>query len=167
MLSSPQRTSADPPVRHAGLVEEHRRYRPRGHSSSQPLVNTTPLPSERAPRPGPVTDADDERLAQLRRRVVEPVVTSVLEPEEIEHLSVHWGSGGREGDVWVRIDVPDERHEELLLSPWWVPDLWDVEVPTSHAQVAAHLADRLEDWVCETAFARGQQRRARYELPET
>ena len=150
-------------------MQEHRRYRPRGTTTSrlrQAAVNTTPLPSQQAPRPGPVTDTDDPRLAELRRRVVEPVVTSVLRPEEIEHLSVHWVLDGRDGDVWVRIDVPDERHEDLLLSPWWTPDPWDVDVPTGEAQVAAHLADRLEDWVCETSFAWGQQRRACYQLPE-
>ena len=74
-------------------MEEHRRYRPRGNTTPSPWwraeVNITPLASEQAPRPGPITDSNDERLAQLRRRVVEPVVTSVLTPEEVEHLSVH------------------------------------------------------------------------------
>ncbi|WP_432571415.1 hypothetical protein [Kineococcus sp. SYSU DK005] len=132
-------------------MEERRRYRPRGGAGPSPWwraeVGTRPLESQRAPRPGPLTDADDERLATLRRRVVEPVVRSVLEPEEIEGLSVHWGVDGREGDVWVRIDVPDERHEELLLSPWWVPVPGepgeDVDVPAGEARIAARLADRL------------------------
>ncbi|WP_380171078.1 hypothetical protein ACFEMC_19070 [Kineococcus sp. DHX-1] len=146
-------------------MEEHRRYRPRGTASRRAQVNTVPLPGEQAPRPGPVTDADDEQLAELRRRVVEPVVTSVLRPEEIEALSVHWGVDGRAGDVWVRIDVPDGRHEEPLLSPWWVADPWDVDVPADDAQIAAHLGEPLEDWVCETAFAWGQQRCARYDPP--
>ena len=151
-------------------MEEHRRYRPRGIATPSPWwraeVNTKPLSSEQAPRPGPVTDADDERLSTLRRCVVEPVVTSVLTPEEVEHLSVHWGVDGEEGDVWVRIDVPDHRHEVLLLSPWRVPDPDSGEGPAPEAQVAAHLGDQLEDWVCETSFAWGQQRRARYEPPE-
>ncbi|WP_432573600.1 hypothetical protein [Kineococcus sp. SYSU DK005] len=151
-------------------MEEHRRYRPRGAASPNPCwraeVNTTPLASQRAPRPGPATDVDDERLSALRRRVVEPVVTSVLTPEEVEHLSVHWGIDGEEGDVWVRIDVPDQRHEVLLLSPWWVPDPGGDDGPVTEAQVAAHFGDQLEGWVCETSFAWGQQRRARYELPE-
>lgn len=151
-------------------MEEHRRYRPRGNTPPSPWwraeVNITPLASEQAPRPGPITDSNDERLAQLRRRVVEPVVTSVLTPEEVEHLSVHWGVDGDEGDVWVRIDVPDERHEVMLLSPWWVPDPGGADESATEAQVAAHLGDQLEDWVCETSFAWGRQRRARYELPE-
>lgn len=134
-------------------MQEHRRYRPRGTSARRAQVNTAPLPSQQAPRPGPVTDAEDEQLAALRRRVVEPVVTSVLHPREVEALGVHWGLDGRVGDVWVRIDVPDGRHEELLISPWWVPDPWDVDVPTSDVQIAAHLGDRLQDWVCETTFA--------------
>ncbi|WP_432519867.1 hypothetical protein [Kineococcus sp. SYSU DK006] len=79
---------------------------------------------------------------------------------------MHWGLDEREDDVRVRIDVPDERHQELLLSPWWAPAPRDVAVPTSPAQIATHLGDRSEDWVCETAFAWGQQRRARHQLPE-
>ncbi|MCI2237395.1 hypothetical protein MO973_05805 [Paenibacillus sp. TRM 82003] len=157
-------------VGHPGRVGERRRYRLRSHGTLRPWwraqVNTTPLASRREPRPGPVTDADDERLAELRRRVVEPVATSVLGSTELEALSVHWGVDGREGDVWVRIDVPDERHEEVLLSPWWILGPEDGHPPASETEIAAHLGDRLEDWVCETAFAWGQRRRARYELPE-
>ncbi len=130
-------------------------------------VNTTPLPSQSCPRPGPVTDAEDEQLAVLRRRVVEPVVHSLLAPQELEALSVHWGVDGEEGDVWVRLDVPGERYEQWLLSPWQRDDPWgaDEQVPPTEAEVAAHLAAQLEDWVCETSFGWGQQRTAHYELP--
>ncbi|WP_432507242.1 hypothetical protein [Kineococcus arenarius] len=132
-------------------------------------VNTAPLPSQSSPRPGPVTDATDERLAVLRRRVVEPVVRSLLAPQELEALSVHWGVDGEVGDVWVRIDVPGERHEQWLPSPWHESDPAGAgeaaQAPPTEAEVAAQLAHQLEDWVCETSFAWGQQRTARYELP--
>ena len=133
-------------------------------------VNATPLPSQSCPRPGPITDAEDERLAGLRRRVVEPVVRSLLAPGELQALSVHWGVDGEVGDVWVRIDVPGERHEQWLPSPWHQSEPAGTgeatEAPPTDAQVAAQLAHQLEDWVCETSFAWGQQRTARYELGE-
>ena len=131
-------------------------------------VDTTPLPSQSSPRPGPVTDADDARLAALRRRVVAPVVRSQLRPEELQALSVHWGVDGEASDVGVRIDVPVERHEQMVASPWWNTDPWGTgqatEAPVTETDVAAQLAGQLEDWVCETSFAWGQQRTARYEL---
>lgn len=133
-------------------------------------VNAVPLPSQSSPRPGPVTDADDARLAALRRRVVEPVVRSLLEPGELEALSVHWGVDGEVSDVWVRLDVPGERYEQWLPSPWHQSELAGAgeatEAPVTEVEVAAQLAHHLEDWVCETAFAWGQQRRARYELED-
>ncbi len=138
-----------------------------------------PLPSQSCLRPGPVSDATDERLAALRRRVVEPVVRSLLQPEELGALSVHWGVDGEAGDVWVRIDAAGERHEQQVARPWGSdqadpPDPPDSdpsggpgrEASPTEAEVAAQLAHYLEDWVCETSFAWGQQRRARYELGE-
>ncbi|NIZ93215.1 hypothetical protein [Kineococcus rubinsiae] len=67
--------------------------------------NTAALPSQRQPRPGPVTDNQDEGLATLRRRVVEPVVHAMLRPSEVEHLSAHWGVDVRAGDVRIQLDV--------------------------------------------------------------
>jgi len=120
----------------------------------------------RWPAPGLVTDADDERLLRLRRRVVEPVVTAMFTPAEIKRCSVHWGIDGREGDVWVRLDVTGERYESWLPSPWWQPEPEEMDPLDSEAEIAAFLADRLEDWVCETATFWGQQRRAAYQLPQ-
>lgn len=128
--------------------------------------NTTPLPSQRTPRPGPVTDTQDERLATLRRQVVDPVVQAMLRPQEIEHLSVHWGIDGRDGDVWVQIDAPGDRYTDWLPSPWWQPDPSELDPPGSDAEIAEHLADRLQDWIAESAFAWGQLRPTTYQLPQ-
>ncbi|GAB3232098.1 hypothetical protein GCM10027586_14860 [Kineococcus gypseus] len=125
-------------------------------------VGTTPLPSESSPRPGPVTDVEDERLAALRRRVVEPVVHSLLVPGELEALSVHWGVDGDEGDVWGRLDVAGERYEQWLPWPWQSAPSDSAgplgqgqasEALVTEVEVAAQLAHYLEDWVCETPLA--------------
>ncbi|NAZ83871.1 hypothetical protein GTR02_18840 [Kineococcus sp. R8] len=128
--------------------------------------NAKPLPSEEWPHPGAVTDAEDERLARLRRRVVEPVVDSMMSAQEVQALSLHWGVHGRGGDVWIRIDAPGDRYEDWLPSPWWTTDPSEVDPPTSEAEIAEHLADRLQDWIAESAFAWGQLRQPDYQLRE-
>lgn len=128
-------------------------------------VNSRPLPSRQAARPGPVGDGDDERLARLRRRVVEPVVRSTMTTGEVEGLSVRWGADGRPGDVWVVVDAPGGRYEDWLPSLWWAPDPLQVPVPASEVEIAEHLADRLQDWLAESSFAWGQPRRAAFQLP--
>ncbi|WP_369069603.1 hypothetical protein [Kineococcus terrestris] len=115
-------------------------------------------PGGDGPRPGPVSDADDERLARSLRDVVAPVVRAVLRADEVEGVGLRWGAGGRGGDVWVRVDAPGDRFTDRLLSPWWEPDPSDVDPPASTAEVAEHLADRLQDWVAESAFGWGQLR---------
>jgi hypothetical protein len=93
--------------------------------------------------------------------VVEPVVTGLLEPGELEDLAVCWGEAGDPGDVWVRLVAVGERYAAILTSPaWGVPQLDETEA------LAERLADQLQDWVCETRFGWGEQRRARYVCPE-
>lgn len=140
-------------------MDEQRRYHPRGYATWRAQVNTAPLPSQQAPHPGPVTDAEDGRLAELRRRVVEPVVRAMMTVDEVEALSLHWGVDGRVGDVWVRIEAPGGRYEDWLPSPWWPADPVDVPAPAADAEIAEHLATRLQDWIAESSFAWGQLRR--------
>ena len=124
------------------------------------------LPEVPHARPGPVTDAQDERLARLRRRVVQPVVDGMLSPGEVVALSVHWGVDGRDGDVWVRLVAPGDRYEDWLPSPWWTADPTDLDPPDSEAEIADHLADRLQDWIAESAFAWGQLRHPTHRLAD-
>lgn len=147
-------------------MDERRRYRPRGHATWRAPVNSAPLPSQQAARPGPVTDADDKRLAELRRRVVEPVVRAMMTTEEVESLSVHWGVDGRAGDLWVQLDAPGARYIDWLPSPWWQSEPFELDPPTSKAQIAEHLADRLQNWIAESSFGWGQLRPATYQLPQ-
>lgn len=98
----------------------------------------------RPPSPGPVTDADDSELAEMRL-TLEPVVTSLLTADELESLSLH-----RDVDnpqlVWVQLTACGEQFLTTLGGA-------DLE------EVAARLADHLADWICETRFAWGEQRR--------
>ncbi|MEW1959656.1 hypothetical protein [Kineococcus sp. NPDC059986] len=128
-------------------------------------LNVRPLPSQCSPRPGPVTDAEDPDLAALRRRVVDPVVRGMLRPHEVDRLSVHRGVDGRDGDVWVVLDTPGERYVDWLPSPWWRPEPHELDPPGSDEEIAAHLADRLQDWFAESSTGWGQLRPAVYELP--
>ena len=118
------------------------------------------------PGPGDVTDAEDEHLRALRRTVVEPVVTSLLTDDELEHLAVHRGVDGEPDDVWVVLTAAGEVFEDLLFSPSWrlgQPD--GGHALLTPQQCAERLADNLEDWIAESRFGWGQQRTARYVLP--
>lgn len=111
-------------------------------------------------RPGQVTDATDAVLASICVRAVLPVVASLLTGDELEHLHLAWGALPYERDVWVCLVAGGEAFEDLLHSPDWQDD-GDMDA----AIVAARLADHLQDWVCETAFAWGQLRPVEYTLP--
>lgn len=112
--------------------------------------------------PGPVTDAVDPVLRELRRRAVDPVVASLISADELDELSVHWGVGGDPGDVWVRLAARGELFQDLLSS-----STWEGAERAGPARLAERLADHLEDWVCETRFAWGERRIARYTLPDS
>lgn len=112
-----------------------------------------------------MTDTADGELAHLRRRVVDPVVEGMTRPGEVETVSVRWGLDGRDGDVWVVVDTVTERYQDLLLSPFWQVEPSQVEVPGSDAEIAAHLADRFQDWLAESRMAWGQFRATTYQLP--
>jgi len=112
-------------------------------------------------RPGDVTDASDATLRELRRRAVDPVVAGLLQPGELDELTVHWGEAGLPGDVWVRLVARGEAFTQLLSS-----SDWEGEQRAGAEELAARLADQLEDWICETTFGWGQQRTARYTCPE-
>lgn len=107
-----------------------------------------------------LTDATDPVLADLRRRVVDPVVASLFSPAEVDEVSVRWGALPAGGDVWVRVVAEGELFEHLAL--YGGSDPAD---PVARLDAAAQLADRLEDFVSETRFGWGEQRISRYDLP--
>ena len=107
------------------------------------------------PRPGSVTDATDPRLRRWRELVVDPVVTSMLGPDELESVSVHDGQDGTPGDVWVCLTACGEEFVDVLR-----PGEWEA----ADAEVAERLADHLQDWIAESRFGWGQLRVADYRL---
>lgn len=102
------------------------------------------------------TDRNDSALRDLRRRVIDPVVAGLLAADELEQTTVYRSAGSQEIRVWITAGGED--FHELLARPAY-------SLSAEPAAVAEHLADRLEDWVCETRFGWGQQRKARYVLP--
>lgn len=107
-----------------------------------------------------LTDATDPVLADLRRRVVDPVVTSLFSPDELDGVTVRWGALPKGSDVWVRVVAGGELYEHLVLCGGSGP-----ADPVARREAAVQLADGLEDFVCETRFGWGQHRIARYDLP--
>lgn len=106
-----------------------------------------------------------------------PVVASLIRPDELDDVSLWWRPEPAEwpwpepADPWEWFSVPE--HEqwmrvtargESFSSNFW--STHNSEVSSTVSDVAHALALRLEDWVCETRFAWGQQRIAHYELPD-
>ncbi len=110
-------------------------------------------------------DLDCRDLVEVRRRAVEPVVTSLIQPEELEELVVRFGPpGGFHAaspddlpGVWVALTARGEPFAYAICKA--TEERWNAEA------VAGTLAGALEDWVCETSFAWGQRRLARYHVP--
>lgn len=103
------------------------------------------------PEPGPVNDTSDPELARLMRLAVRPVVESLITADELESLSLHRAVDDAD-EIWVQLTARGERFFAAL--PADAPD-----------QVVRWLAEQLEDWICETRFAWGEQRTASYSLP--
>lgn len=106
------------------------------------------------------TDATDEELRELRRRAVDPVIRSLLAPDELAaaRIIVYRQDGTPEISLWL--EVGGEEMQDRL----WHPEYSGQDSPEP-VDVAAHLTARMEDWVCETRFAWGQHRLATYEVP--
>lgn len=90
-------------------------------------------------------------LGRVRSDVVEPVVAALLKPGELEDLKVTWGHRSDQDDLSVMLTARGETFRDALWSPDWVGC-------DTAAGVARRLADHLEDWLCETVFAWGEQR---------
>lgn len=109
-------------------------------------------------------------LAEVRRRVVEPVVHAMLAPDELDWLRVQiglphdwWHDGDRRDGasyVWVLLSAGGDQFE-LQLSKV----LFERVDP---APDAGELALRLEHWICcDTQFGWGQLRAADVAVPGT
>jgi hypothetical protein len=105
-----------------------------------------------------VTDAVDPDLAQLRRRVVDPVVASVLTADELESVVVFEECTGHQ--VRATVVARGEASYHYLQTPRSLP-AGDEELTGR----AAQFASELEDFIAQSGFAWGEQRVARYEIP--
>jgi hypothetical protein len=123
--------------------------------------------------PGATDPFDPEDLDDLRQRVVLPVVSSLLAADELVSVEVRRGPDEEYRRRWAAHLAPDDlesiwvnvaaRDDERWASTVWSPQTaWAAR---TLGEVAANLADRLEDWVCETRFGWGQQRVADYLIP--
>lgn len=94
-----------------------------------------------------MTDLWPEDETRARSRVA-ALVTSLVRDDELREILVEASSRS----IWltVRAGENDVFEEQI-----WIPD-----GPVTWEDALVLLADRLEDWICETAFAWGQQRRA-------
>lgn len=100
------------------------------------------------------TGQSDQRIVELRRRVVEPVVAALL------NLDEHYQLEFCEVDDQLLVEVTRQGETGGCRLGF----TRDVFTADPH-QLAVLLASDLHDWVCETRFAWGQQRIANYQLP--
>lgn len=92
---------------------------------------------------------------------VRGVVDSLLRPDELEDLRLEWVTPAERppgfssgGWVALRLTVLAKDDESVRL------EFWGPEWPQDWEGALVELASNLEDWVCETSFAWGQQRLA-------
>jgi hypothetical protein len=100
-------------------------------------------------------DLDPRDLAEVRRRVVDPVVGSLIRPEELERVDVLV----HDGSVMVNVVA---RREWLGAFLGEAADVgpWDA------AERAEHLYDSLTNDLPTTGFAWGEERTGSYVVPE-
>lgn len=104
------------------------------------------------------TDAVDAELLELRRRIVDPVVASVLTADELESVVLFEEPIYHEVRATV-VARGEASHHYLQLQR---------SLPAAEEELsrrAAQFASELEDFVAESGFAWGEQRIARYEIP--
>lgn len=107
-------------------------------------------------RTATVTDTTDPELAELRRRVIDPVVASVLTAEELDAVLVYEDPETHQVRARVQARGEESLHHLQMERSLPLPD------PES---TAAQFASELEDFIAESAFAWAEQRIARYEIP--
>jgi hypothetical protein len=105
--------------------------------------------------------------------VLEPIVHSVIRPDELEELAVYWQAiprGNQPGfDAWE--DVRNQFEDENPLYLWvriqargetFARNVWSPSYRTGHTirwtQGVDHFVEALEDWLAGRKFASGQRR---------
>lgn len=104
-----------------------------------------------------LTDAGDSSLRELRRRVVDPVVASVMAADEIGAVLVYRHLD--QPEIRARVTATNGEVSEHYL---WL----DPVLPHDLSDLAQQFASELEDFVAESRFGWGQQRTARFVIAE-
>lgn len=94
-----------------------------------------------------MTDIWPEDEGRTRSRVA-ALVSSLVRDDELQEMLVETSTRS----IWLTIRAGNR---DIFEEQIWIPD-----GPLTWEDALAQLADRLEDWICETAFAWGEQRRA-------
>jgi hypothetical protein len=114
--------------------------------------------------PGGDDPFDPWDLDDVRERVVLPVVASLIRAPDVRRIDVGWGPREAmpgfwsDDELWVLVDAAGST---------WQSQIWQLELADQRqtlAEVAWELADRLEDWVCESVYW-GEQAIARFVIP--
>lgn len=107
-------------------------------------------------------DLDPADLDEVRRRIVDPVLAELFQPEELtgfrfsadQPLGAWSPYRGGDGGCWLHLSAGAEHFTHpVAKAGFWLENAdW----------VAAELADKLAEWICEATFGWGQWR----SLPE-
>lgn len=101
-----------------------------------------------------------EREDRARARV-HALVASVVRHHELDELRLEWETPRAEGWEAAVVDGAALRLTVTAIgSESWSREIWGSDWSCAWEEELAQVADQLEDWVCETRFAWGQQRRA-------
>ncbi|MEU0267492.1 hypothetical protein [Nocardioides sp. NPDC006303] len=120
-------------------------------------------------------------MSKLRDQVVRPLVQSALVEHEIPAVIVHVLIGTEfESSLWEPGEppwsYPDDGHEYVWVhveyqptnegAAWRLGRSEDLQDPSALLDALGQLGSDVEDWICETSFARGEQRHARRLSPD-
>ncbi len=115
--------------------------------------------------PGSDDRFDPWDLDDVRERVVEPVVTSLIRPADLTRIDLGWGPREpismllqADDELWVLIEAAGST---------WHSAIWRIETAEqlqTLSDVAWNFADQLEDWVCEDVYW-GEQAIANVVIP--
>ncbi|RIJ77347.1 hypothetical protein D1871_07365 [Nakamurella silvestris] len=118
-------------------------------SFSWTSYTTGPPPEEVRPWETPTaTDADDHDLAEIRRRVVEPIISAALTPDQYSSILVYRYAGDHD-EIGVLVETVDGPFLHPLTGSDWCPGSAEL------TEMAHHLASAMEDWLPESSFGWG------------
>ena len=91
-------------------------------------------------------------IGELRRSVVDPVVSHMFDDDEVSQVDVYWspGAAAGHGSILVRIVACDEVYVGYLWDSSWER--------VSGKALARKLASEVQDFISESSFGWGELR---------